>query len=51
MDWFKLTVTGPATQDLQVELAECERDKLLVTFGQIERGTVPLHLLQISAGV
>ena len=50
---FKLSVCGPDSLDLHVELADAKRDKLLQVFDQLEqsRGMMPLQLLQYAVGV
>ena len=50
---FQLTVTGPDSLDMQVELAESKKQKLLDVFEQLEQnhGMIPLHLVQYAVGV
>lgn len=50
---FQLTVTGPDAWDLQVELAESKKQKLLDVFEQLEQyhGMVSLHLVQYAVGM
>ena len=50
---FKLSLLGPQGVDLQVELADAKRDKLLATLEELSRcrGVMPLHLLRYAVGV
>ena len=50
---FKLSLVGSHGTDLQVELADNKKEKLLATFKELEdcKGLIPLHLLQYAVGV